>query len=329
MRTEEWWEEKVHSYLLGKLTEEEAARAEAEFFDDDASYEQFQAAQDELFDAYARGALSPADREQFERQVLASPFLRERAEFAETLRDTMRNPAFRRQDVASAPLLSESEPATSWLQKLKAMMLEMTSGFRPLAATALLLLVAGSGWLLWETLRLRREVAQSQARLQEEARQSAQERQRAAQLAEQLRQEQLRRAQLENDLAAQSLPSEAPRSAAATILSFVLTPSGFRDGGRQPRLTVPPQVATIRLQLRFAGASANRDYHVEIETMDERKIWERAGLRAVSAQGGHQVTAMIPASALLDGDYIVKLNRRAANSGEEELASYPLRVVRN
>lgn len=198
MRTEELWEKKVNSYLLGKLTEEEAARFEAEVFDNDADYERFQAAQNDLLDAYARGALSPADRELFERHALASPFLRQRAAFAEALHDTVHNHAVSRdavtvEQVSPERVSPENKTATDWPARLKAMFSPL--GFHPLAAAAaLLLLIAGGAYLWWEMSGLRREVADTRARLSEETRQAVQDRLRAEQLAEQLRQEQQRRA---------------------------------------------------------------------------------------------------------------------------------------
>ena len=331
MRTEELWEEKVNSYLLGKLTEEEAARFEAEVFDDDADYERFQAAQNDLLDAYARGALSPADRELFERHTLASPFLRRRAAFAEALHDAVQNSAFSRdasrdavavEPVSPEQVSPENKTTTAWPAKLKAMFSPLV--FRPLAAAALLLLIAGGVYLWWEISRLRHEVADTRARLSEETRQAVQDRRRAEQLAEQLRQEQQRRAQLETDLAARPTP-EPPLSVAA-VLSFILSPAGFRDGAGPQRLTIPPPIKTLRLQLRVPDGLPQQTYRIEIETIDEQKVWTRNGLRATSTAGGQRVTAQLPASALPGGDYIVKL--KADGDAQQEVADYPLRVVK-
>lgn len=311
----------MNSYLLGKLTEEEAARFEAEVFDDDAGYELFQAAQDELLDAYARGALSPADRERFERHALASPFMRERTAFASALHETVRNS---RREAVGERVSPESARTIGWLEKLKAMFSSRAVGLRALAAALLLLVAVGGSVYLWrEVLRLRREAVQTQARLHEENRQSVQERRRADELAEQLRREQSRRAALESELAARPTP-ELP-STAAGILSFVLAPAGFRDGGGQQQLRLPPSIKTIQLHLRFSGATPKQSCRVEIETIDERTLWARGGLRAA----GRQVTASVPASALPGGDYLVKLKTTTAEGVEQELAGYPLRVVKD
>src|SRR5258706_8231199 len=72
-------------YLLGKLSEEEAIRLEEHYFSDDAAFEEIGIAEDELIDAYVRGDLSAADREQFQRSLVSSERLGERVEFARML----------------------------------------------------------------------------------------------------------------------------------------------------------------------------------------------------------------------------------------------------
>jgi hypothetical protein len=73
-------------YLLGLASEAEKEEVEAEYFADDESFERLNAAEDELFDAYAAGRLSLADQAAFRQRYLASSEGRWRLTFARALR---------------------------------------------------------------------------------------------------------------------------------------------------------------------------------------------------------------------------------------------------
>lgn len=292
----------MNSYLLGKLTEEEAARFEAEWFDDDTRYAEFKSAQDDLFDAYAANRLSAADRELFERHALASPFLRQRAEFAQSLAEQIAN-----------------EPAASgWLLRLKELLSSPAAGWRWGFATAMLLILFGGGWLFREVWRLRDQVKQTESLLAAETEQNAKERARAAQLANQLEAEKARVAQLEAEKQTQ------PQNAVASIFSFVLTPLAFRDGANLPRLNIPATAQTVQLRLRFDSQQTFRHFTVRVETIEGSNIWSNNRLTA----SGQQVIASLPTRLLPTNDYLVKLSGRAADNQQQEIASYQMRVSR-
>ncbi len=69
-------------YWLGELSPEAEQRLEDRYFADDDLFEQLLAVKEELFDAYARGELSEAERERFEQHLLQSPKGSEELEFA-------------------------------------------------------------------------------------------------------------------------------------------------------------------------------------------------------------------------------------------------------
>jgi anti-sigma factor RsiW len=69
-------------YWLGELSPEAERRLEERYFADDDLFEQLLAVREELFDAYARGELSEAERARFEQHLLHSPENREELEFA-------------------------------------------------------------------------------------------------------------------------------------------------------------------------------------------------------------------------------------------------------
>ncbi len=78
-------EERIYRYLLGDLPEEEQSALEQEFLADGDTFEQVWAAENELIDRYVRGKLTPAEKDLFEENYLASPVHRERLAFAKKL----------------------------------------------------------------------------------------------------------------------------------------------------------------------------------------------------------------------------------------------------
>src|SRR5215475_13032716 len=78
-------EDLFRRYLLGELSAAEQTALEDEYFIDPSKYDQFCKAEDELLDAAARGSLSEADRERFERSDLTNPMRRRHVMFAKAL----------------------------------------------------------------------------------------------------------------------------------------------------------------------------------------------------------------------------------------------------
>lgn len=75
----------IRRYLLGELTETDQAALEQELLIDRSKFDEVWAVENELIDSYVRGEMSPADRERFEGNYLASPLHRERLAIAESL----------------------------------------------------------------------------------------------------------------------------------------------------------------------------------------------------------------------------------------------------
>jgi hypothetical protein len=122
----------VNAYLLHKLTEDERDAFEDRWMEDSALYEQLRDAEVDLLDAYARGALSPADRKRVSKYLLDSPNQRRKLLFARTLGDVFPAPA---------------RLATSW--------------GRIAAAAAIVLLAASVCWLAWQNAAVRRQLARA------------------------------------------------------------------------------------------------------------------------------------------------------------------------
>ena len=80
-------EKRMRLYLLGDLTESEAASLEQEYVTDNVKFEQMWEIESNLVEGYVRGRLSSEMRRRFERHYLASPVHRRRVAVTRSLID--------------------------------------------------------------------------------------------------------------------------------------------------------------------------------------------------------------------------------------------------
>lgn len=295
-------------YLLGRLDETQQEQVERAHLTDAKWQDHLAIAEDELIDNYVRGALSADDHAAFEAHFLNSPRRHDRVAFARAwqqyVKDSPAQPA-ESQTVAAG----RSSRATVWLL---------------LAATVLL--AVGGAWLVVDTARLKRELAQSQA-----------ERATLAQSEERLRQqvddERARREVLTQQLNEARLQGadETDRTESSplspAIATFMLAAGLTRDASGAQTLNVPRDATQVRLQLLFRPTDplADSTYRAVLRTVEGRDVLRRDGLKA-QARGAARIITL-PAAALADGTYIVTLDGRAAGD-YETVAEYAFTVAR-
>jgi hypothetical protein len=135
-------QERRTRYLLGLASEEEREAVEVEFFADDESFERLQAAEDELFDAYAAGGMVPAEEAAFRQRYLSSPEGRQRLTFARALHRRAEDASSR---IEAVPRHGDRTPA------------------RWAALAAGLAAALAAAWLGVQNVRLRNEVERLRA----------------------------------------------------------------------------------------------------------------------------------------------------------------------
>src|SRR6476620_2826112 len=130
-------------YLLGKLSDSEAALLEQRYFADDSVFDDIEIAEDELIDAYVQDRLSTEDRKQFETKFLSSKKIAERVEFARML------------STSGFSLPVDDEPARKgWWPALFAFSFTPNPAIRGALAGGVALIVLGiPGSLVWMQLR--------------------------------------------------------------------------------------------------------------------------------------------------------------------------------
>jgi len=282
--------ERMRGYLLGNLSDEEKARLEERFLGDGAYFEQLSAVEEELIEAYVHRELKEPDRKCFEQYFMESPVQRVRVDRTDVFLQALESA--RRQESALASTPSRFQKAIHLRPSRRAL-----GSF--LAATALLLAVITS-WLLRQQTRLREQINQSQAALQQEYQIEQQLREQekqagvqVAQLSEQLRE--LKSPQL-NGVILDAYPSRFTRAA---------------DGPAPNELTVPLGGKTITLLLHSSSRKAYPTYRLEIVDAKESVIWQGEGL--VRQTTGEYVISL-PSELLPPGSY--SLHLYAPNHGQ-------------
>ena len=309
-------------YLLGELPESEVERLDEQSFTDDDFFRRLQTVENDLIDAYARGEMSPGEREQFERRFLTTPKRRERVSFAEALA------AFRFEQPADDPAVAaQTERISSWQAFISLFRVPRPALQFSLAAASVVLLI-GATWLIVETARLRSrmtEIEQRQAALtrreQELQAQIAAQRADRDQLAEELRRVQQQRDQLEQELV-ELKPSE-PKFAL-----FVFSP-GVRGPGDEPKdFTIPPGAQTVKMRVGFES-DPYPSYRIELRTQSgDQQVWSSGKLRA-RAKGGIKIIDLgLRASLFRPQGYLLNLKGVTANGEIEDVRIYQFRVVK-
>lgn len=321
----------IARYLLGELTEDQQVEIEDRAFSDQEFRANITSVENDLIDEYVRGQMSQTDSRRFESRFLASESRRKRVEFAKALAQLL--PETR---VTERETRTVSATRSSWRDALAAFFhgLNPTGRFALVAATLLIFL--GGAWLIIQTLTLRSQLnrLQAQQQSQHNDRETLQgqvesERRRNEELLAQLNQEKQQRAQTDESLRrlteSVNQPTEAPRS---IIASLILLPGISRGATTQPKLVLPPNASVARLQIGIEPEEDYKSFGVELRTAGGRPVWMRDSLTARSARGGRSIRLTLPASALLPGEYELRLKGIPDKGTPEDVGFYYFEVMK-
>ena len=277
-------------YWLGELSPEAERRLEDRYFTDDDLFEQLLAVREELFDAYARGELSEADRARFEQHLLQSPEDREELDFARRFAGALDSDAAGN---AAAPDPAESPARGSWWSFPRLVWV--------LGCAALL---AGAVWLVSDQLRSRDRLAN----LPSDRPPTPQP--------------------VSSPTPDPSpAPSVAPRqdeSPPANTLVVALSSRNLRGTSVQT-IQLQPETRTLRCQLLLDSPNAFPSYQLEL-TRDANAIKRWQKLRS-ARDSGAELTVDLPIGQLPAGEYSFEL-RGVNNDGTiEDEGRYSFRLL--
>jgi hypothetical protein len=285
-------------YLLGELEEEEQARLEERLFTD-RHYDQLLAVEDDLIEAYARGELSASQREHFEEHYLQTSDRRERVALAQDL----------------AAILAEEERRGRWRRSLLEWLRTPIAQVSFATVTALLFVLGGVWLLNW-----RAQVNEERAALQRQQQQSQQ------QLAEREAQIAQLKAELEEERRQGALTAPTPEQ--VTIFAFTLSPFAGRGSAGEAQ-TIPAGVDQARIRLDLEQAASHRDYEAEVKRVSDSQVVIESLRNVRPTASGRAVIASFSVKTLKEGDYILALKGRTAESKLETIAEYQFAIAKN
>ena len=283
-------------YLLGLVPPDEADRIDELSVVDDDIAARLRSVEDDLVDAYVRGALTGDTLARFESHYLSSPLRRERVKFARSFVPAVDRAPHARRAADFRPARSRWVPA--------------------LAAAAAVLLAACVG-LVFQSVRLGRGLS-----VAETARTALDRRTRELeqQLADLRANNERVIGELERTRESAAAPPEAPR------IALVLLPP-TRGLGPAPTLAVPPGAARIGFELRLDSSDYARYQVVLRDPGANTTIWRSGWAPAKRSAAGASVVIALPAELLKPQHYTFDLSGRGAAGGAEVVGSYTFEIV--
>jgi len=115
------------------------------------------------------------------------------------------------------------------------------------------------------------------------------------------------------------------------VVAFTLTAVGERGPGparTMDRLRIPADADEVQLAVEVPDSGGNGRLEIEIEPVDGGVVVQPAEPRVERSGAGIVVTASLAAGALPDGDYILRVLRRAGSAQTETVAIRAFRVAR-
>jgi hypothetical protein len=285
-------------YLLGLLPPEDAERLDEASIVDDEVAARLRGVEDDLVDAYVRGALTGETLARFESHYLLSPRRRQHVAFAGRF--------LRAVDRKTEPVGAAAGRGSTALKLVSI-----------LAVAAGLLLVAGGGLLL-QTMRLGRglSVAQNER--------TAIDRH-ARELEQQLSDLRAANATVTREL-------ERVRGEAANVvrdaptIALVMLPQ-TRSIGPVPTLAIPDGAERLGFELRLESNDFPR-YQVGLRDPAVNKIvWRSGWIAAKSSAGQPAVRVAVPAGVLKPQHYSLDLSGTGPTGRPEVVGSYAFEIM--
>ena len=343
------FEETCERYLLGELSEAERSQFEESYFADDALFERFLAAKDELLDTYARGELPEEKRTRFAQHFLAtSPRRQQLNETQEFIRAA--TAVSTKVNGANAPL-AVANPRSSWQS--------LTDFFklRPFAwqtALAALLLVAlGGTWVFvrnWQpatpneqavlkptptpttALPLNENIntAPSPAPANNNTAPSPANINQSPATAN-VAPKSTPKLPANTNITPEPTPKkptdQLPQISPAQIASIILLPVASRDISEANTLRLNSDTRAVRLRLAFKSDDY-RNYSAAITTIAGASVWQTPKAD-VGDKKNKTVTLQFAPALLSQQDYIVTLKGQTAAGQTEIIGEYYFHVERS
>jgi hypothetical protein len=307
-------EQAMTRYFLGLLPAHEAERLDEQSIADADLARRLRVVEHDLVDAYVRGTLDSATRQQFERAYLTSPRRREKVRFAESLRravDRSATPTTQTPTATPTPTPTPAPVRRSFF----------SLGWRPLALAATMLLVV-SGLLMFEAMRLRQELTTV------ESERAALDR-RTQDLQQQLNDQSAAKAAATKELVRiRALLGEQMQRTVGSAASLILSPQ-TRSISSVPTLRIRPDTEHAALTLLLEANPYSR-YQVALKDPGTNAIvWRSESIpTSPSSKEGPSVFVVVPARLLKAQHYSLDVSGLGPSGGGELIGSYAFQVLK-
>ena len=338
----------ITQYLLGSLPAAEAEVLDELSVTDDEFADALRTSEKDLVDAYVQGELTGAELEQFKSYYMASPLRREKVQFAQALQvfaEKRMGVQIREVQAGKAAESATKRKGTRWFSALSVFTTPRVAWQWGTAMAALVLLIASS-WLVFENVRLRQQMSQTEARRdsltqREEGLQKELEGQRMSKATaeQELARVREERERLEQELkkvqeqqraikqqraAGQQQPSSPGE---VSIASFVLAPQ-MRGVGQIQTISVPAQTAYVAMQLQLEPGDYPAYRVALLDQSNNQTLWRSRLLKARAAGEGLSLGVSFSAGLLKPRVvYVLRVTGISASGASEIVGDYPFRVV--
>jgi hypothetical protein len=327
VKSQDFDDEALTQYLLGALTGEKTERLDELSIADDEMAARLQVIENDLVDAYVGGELSGKDLAGFESFYLKSPKRRQKVTFARTRQvfEGRTGTALPAQPPETSRTNRDASERVGRFRFFVAPRLALQWGF---AAAALVLLFVGA-YLTIENLRLRNQMAQTQAEraaLEQRERELRQElvaqHSSAAETEKELARVRDRLAELEQVASDEHRGNANQRD--LKVIAFSLAPQ-TRGIGPIPTLAVPAGTDYVALTLELETEAFTAFRAVLKNPANGQIVWQSGNLR--SSAKDRTLRVRMPASLLNAQNYVVELSGVSSGGVAEMVSSYSFRVL--
>lgn len=323
----------ITQYLLGSLPEAETERLDELSTADDQFVESLQATEKELIDSYVQGELPSTESERFKSHYLASPLRREKVRFARAFQDWAETAGITGVLTPGRDRAPQRHSRSGWslLDHLRAPRLAWQWGL----AAAVLVLVAAGGVLLVQNLRLRQQMAQTQAkhdelwqREQELQKQIEAQRSTNSKTEQELARLRDERERLEQELARAGSGRASPSAGEGGVVSFILAPP-LRGIEQVPRVAIPAGTSFVSMQLQLEPNDYAAYRVALLNQSHSQTLWRSSTLKAKPARNGKALSVSFGAGLLKPQTvYALRVIGVVAAGATEVVSDYSFRVVK-
>jgi hypothetical protein len=349
--------EELTRYLLGTLPADETERLDELSFTDEDFNAALRETENDLTDAYARGELTGERADEFKARYFGSPHRRAKVDFAIAFKKFAENKSAAHADTAReiieivpAKIRKKNDAASDerksfWRSMFGAFAFPRSTFGWVAACVAALLFIIG-GWLVFENLRLRRQMNDAQtarAALQQRERELQTQidpaRAKDSETEQELARAREQSARIEQQMSEPNNAAQPNKSASQIarlspakphelhVVTFDLIPQ-TRGASSLAALKLPAKAESVTMRLRLETNEFSA-YRVALRDQStNRIIWRSASLKAAAKGDSKILNVNLPARLLQNRIYALEVSGASASGADEFISSYPFRIVR-